>query len=100
MGSNIKKAFQDPVGRLAGKAFGKKTFSGLDLGGQILGQYDDLYKPEDIAAAPSPENSADAYTQRDRIRRVAKKAMGQQSTIRTGGTGAPYTGAPATLLGG
>lgn len=101
MGS-AKKVFQDPVGRLAGKAFGKKTFSSIDLGGQVLGQYDDLYKPADVSADPPPSPIAadtEAYAQRDRIRRIAKKAQGQQSTIRTSSTGAPYTGAPATLLG-
>lgn len=101
MGSSVKKAFQDPVGRLAGKAFGKKTFSSIDLGGQILGQYDDLYKPENV---PAPESAAvieaGAYEQRDRIRRIARKAQGQASTIRTSSTAEPYTGAPARLLGG
>lgn len=79
---------------------GKKASMGMDLGGQVAGAYDDQYKPTDIEAAPSPINDAEAYTQRDRVRRVAKKAQGVSSTIRTGGTGAPYTGAPATLLGG
>lgn len=99
MGTIFKKALQDPVGRVAGKAFGQKTFSGLDLGGQILGQYDNLYKPADIAAAPSPSTDAPAYEARDRIRRMAKRAQGIDSTVRTSSAGAPYTGQPASLLG-
>lgn len=99
MGTLLKKAARDPVGRVAGKVFGQKTFSGLDLGGQILGQYDNLYKPEDIAAAPSPINDAPAYEARDRIRRIAKKAQGVSSTVRTSSAGAPYTGQPVSLLG-
>ena len=95
-----KKLLQDPVGKLAGHVFGKKTFSGIDLGGQVLGQYDSLYKPTDVQAAPSPIVDDQAYAARDRVRRIAKKAQGLQSTIHTSSTGAPYTGAPASLLGG
>lgn len=101
MGSIFKKALQDPVGKLAGKAFGQKTFAGLDLGGQVLGQYDNLYKPADIPAAPSQiNNDASAYEARDRIRRIAKRAQGIDSTVRTSSAGAPYTGQPTALLGG
>ncbi len=58
-------------------------------------------RPETIDAAPSPAGiEGDAYQARDRIRRMARKAQGQPSTIRTGATGAPYTGAPSKLLGG
>lgn len=101
MGSNLKKVFQDPVGRLAGKAFGKKTFASIDLGGQVLGQYDELYKPDAVEPAPSPlDTGGEAYTARDNIRRRAAKAQGRDSTIRTSALGAPYTGSPAKLLGG
>lgn len=93
-----KKVLQDPVGRIAGSVFGKKTFASLDPGGQILGQYDSLYKPEDVQAPASPIVDAEAYQQRDRIRRIARRAQGRDSTIRTNLT-APATGQPATLLG-
>lgn len=101
MGSPIKK-----LARLGNNIsphtliLGKKASMGMDFGGQVLGAYDDQYKPADIAAPPSPVNDAGAYAARDNIRRRAVKAHGQASTIRTGATGAPYSGAPATLLGG
>ena len=101
MGSPIKK-----LARISNQfqphtlILGKKVSAGMDLAGQALGAYDANYQPTDVAAPPSPVNDAPAYTARDRIRRMAKRASGQQSTIRTGGPGAPYTGAPATLLGG
>jgi len=79
---------------------GKKASASMDFGGQALGVHDDRYQPEDIAAAPSPQVDDQAYVQRDRIRRMAKKAQGRDSTVRTGSTGAPYTGQPAKLLGG
>jgi len=79
---------------------GKKASAGMDLGGQAFGAYDKNYQPSDIAAAPSPVNDAGAYVARDNIRRRAARAQGLNSTIRTSATGAPYTGAPATLLGG
>jgi hypothetical protein len=101
MGSIFKKA-----NRLANKmqphtwVMGEKASAGVDLGGQLVGAHDAYYQPEDIAAAPSPQVDDQAYVQRDRIRRMAKRAQGRDSTIRTGSTGAPYTGAPARLLGG
>ena len=99
MGNAVKK-----LARLGNKPnewlFGKKTARSIDFGGQVLSAYDSDYKPEDVAAPPSPIVDADAYTQRDRIRRTARRAMGRDSTIRTSPTGAPYTGQPATLLGG
>jgi len=98
MGSSVKRAFQDPVGRLAGKAFGKKTFSSIDLGGQVLGQYDNLYKPGDVETPSSPIVDDQAYLARERFRRLARRAQGQQSTIRTG-LAVPYSGQPKSLLG-
>lgn len=80
--------------------FGKKTARSMDFGGQVGGAYDSDYKPAEIEAAPSPVNDAPAYVARDNIRRRAAKAQGRDSTIRTSSTGAPYTGAPARLLGG
>jgi hypothetical protein len=101
MGSVFKKA-----GKLAGKmqphswVLGEKASKSLDFGGQLVGAYDDQYKPAEIEAAPTPIVDDQAYVQRDRIRRIAKKAQGRDSTIRTSSTAAPYTGAPAKLLGG
>jgi len=102
MGTLIKKAAR------AGNAvsphtliLGKKVSAGMDLGGQALGAYDANYQPTDIPAAPSPVTSdAPAYEARDRIRRIAKRAQGVGSTVRTSSAGAPYTGQPASLLGG
>jgi len=101
MGSIIKKAT-----KLGNKAsphtwvMGEKASAQYDLGGQLTGAHDERYQPEEIAAAPAPQVDDQAYVQRDRIRRMAKRAQGRDSTIRTGATGAPYTGAPAKLLGG
>lgn len=100
MGSLIKKH-----ARRANKlqphtwVMGEKASADIDLAGQLVGAHDANYKPEEVEPAPSP-NVDDAYIQRDRIRRMAKRAQGRDSTIRAGGTGAPYTGAPAKLLGG
>jgi hypothetical protein len=80
--------------------FGKKTARSMDLGGQVFGAYNSDYKPDEVATAPSPIVDADAYAARDRTRRMAKRALGRDSTIRTSPTGAPYTGEPARLLGG
>jgi hypothetical protein len=81
--------------------FGKKTARSIDLGGQLFGAYNSDYKPEDVTPPPSPiDATTDAFTARDRVRRTARRALGRDSTIRTSPTGAPYTGAPATLLGG
>lgn len=101
MGSVFKKA-----GKLANKmqphtwVMGEEASRSVDFGGQLVGAHDDAYKPTDIEAAPSPVVDDQAYMQRDRIRRIARKAQGQQSTIRTSAASAPYTGTPAKLLGG
>lgn len=79
---------------------GKKASAGMDLGGQAFGAYDDQYKPADVVAPPTPINDNAAYQARDRVRRVAKKAQGIDSTVKTSPTGAPYTGTPSRLLGG
>lgn len=81
------------------KLLGDKTFSQLDLGGQVAGVYDDLYKPEKIEPIPTPNIDASANVERDRARRLARKAAGRDSTIRTSSQGAPYSGAPKSLLG-
>ena len=52
MGSSIKK-----LARLGNNVsphtliLGKKASMGMDFGGQVLGAYDDQYKPADIEAA-------------------------------------------------
>lgn len=79
---------------------GKKASAGMDFGGQAFGAYDKNYQPTDVEAAPSPTVDNTAYAARDNIRRRAAKAQGRDSTIRTSSMGAPYTGAPAKLLGG
>jgi hypothetical protein len=99
MGTAIKGVLR--LGNKPNEAlFGKKAARSMDLGGQLGGAYDSDYKPTDIAAAPSPIVDSQAYVARDNIRRRAAKAQGRDSTIRTSPTGAPYTGAPARLLGG
>lgn len=70
----------------------------IDLGGQVAGAYDNQYKPADVEAPASPIVDDDAYRARDRMRRLARKAQGQPSTIRAGLT-QPYTGQPESLLG-
>lgn len=80
--------------------FGKKLARKTDLFGKATG----IYKEPGAAAAPieapSPIVDDQGLLARNRVRRIAKRAQGQQSTIRTGSTGAPYTGTPKTLLGG
>jgi hypothetical protein len=81
-------------------ALGERQSAAMDLGGQVAGAHDDLYKPKDIAAAPSADTSVDAYTQRDFARRLAKRASGRDSTIRTSPAGAAlYSAQPKSLLG-
>lgn len=100
MGSLIKKA-----ARLGNKAsphtwiVGSKASAKMDFGGQILGAWDRYYQPETPDAPPSPIVDNEAYVQRDRIRRMAKKAQGRDSTIRAGSLARPYTDSPASLLG-
>lgn len=54
----------------------------------------------DPGAPPSPVNiSAQAGTARDRIRRMAYRAQGRRSTIRTQGLFGSYTGNTSQLLG-
>ena len=53
-----------------------------------------------IRSAPSPSGiDSSSYLARDQIRRLARRAQGIDSTIRTSSTGAPYTAQPKTLLG-
>jgi len=87
------------INRPMTKVFGKKFTQKWDFAGQSLGVYDDT-KPIETAEVPSPMPNESPYLARDRTRRRAARAQGQQSTIRTGATGAPYTGAPSRLLGG
>lgn len=77
----------------------KKTNASTDLGGQLTGAYDDLYKVKDQEPIPSPSVDNAAFTERDRTRRLAKRANGRDSTIRTSPQGAAYSGAPKSLLG-
>lgn len=99
MGSPLRK-----LTKLANKTMphtwimGERASAGVDLAGQLTGAHDALYKPAAIAPAPALNTDA-AYLQRDRVRRMAQRAQGQASTIRTSSTGAPYTGAPKQLLG-
>ena len=80
-------------------ALGRKKSASMNLAGQLAGSYDDLYKPAEVEAIPYQDSTASAFTQRDRTRRLASRAMGRDSTIRTGPGGAPYSAAPKSLLG-
>jgi|SRR5881396_255138 len=78
----------------------KKTNASIDLGGQITGAYDDIYKVKDPEAIPTASTDGAASSQADFARRLAKKANGRDSTIRTSPAGALYGGSPAkSLLG-
>lgn len=78
---------------------GRKASASVNLAGQLAGSYDDLYKPAKVEAIPSPSNDTNAYAARDNTRRLARRAAGRDSTVRTGPGGAPYSAAPKTLLG-
>lgn len=81
-------------------ALGERQSAAMDLGGQIAGAHDDLYKPKAVADIPSPIVDSAAFTERDQARRLAKKANGRDSTIRTSPAGATlYSAQPKTLLG-
>lgn len=96
-----KKALHLADGRWIGQAvLGKKVASSIDLAGQIVGDYDKLYKPKDVQDIPSPISDSAAFTARDQARRLARKANGRDSTIRTSPAGAAlYSPQPKTLLG-
>lgn len=80
--------------------FGKKLGRKFDPAGRALGIYKEPAAAAPEPEAPSPVTDDMGIIARNRMRRVAKKAQGAASTIRTGATGAPYTGAPSKLLGG
>lgn len=87
--------------RWIGKAIlGKKVASQVDLGGQLMGDYNSLYKPANVPAIPATGTDTAALVERDRMRRLAKQANGIDSTIRTSPAGATlYSPQPKTLLG-
>lgn len=85
---------------------GEKASAQYDLAGQVFGAHDDLYKPKDAPAIPTDDGTgndaeAAALIARDRMRRMARRANGLDSTIRTSPTGAAalYTAQPKQLLG-
>lgn len=79
----------------------KKQSASMDLGGQLLGAHDDLYKPAKVEPIPQTDTTNDAMAASDRARRLARKAAGLQSTIRTSPSGAAalYSSQPKALLG-
>jgi len=79
---------------------GDKAQARLDPFGKAIGAYEKSAAAPEETETPAVIDPGAAYSQRDRIRRRASRAQGQASTIRTGGPGAPYTGAPSKLLGG
>lgn len=79
---------------------GKKTMAQLDPAGQILGNYDSLYKPKDVPPIPSAaDNQQSSVDAADIARRLAKAAAGRDSTIRTSAAGALYSAQPKVLFG-
>jgi hypothetical protein len=79
---------------------GKDQFASMDLGGQVAGIYDDKYKPKDVQPIPSADVGSDPLVAADRMRRLAKRASGLDSTIRTSPAGATlYSAQPKVLLG-
>lgn len=78
---------------------GKKTAATIDPLGQVLGDYDSLYKPKDVQPIPTENTDAAAINERDIARRRAMQANGRDSTIRTSPAGALYSGTPKSLLG-
>lgn len=79
---------------------GDKAFSSMDLAGQLAGVYDGNYKPADVQPIPTDNTDSAAMVERDRVRRLAKRASGLDSTIRTSPAGATlYSAQPKSLLG-
>ena len=79
---------------------GAKAFGNMDLAGQLAGVYDDRYKVKDPQPIPTDNVDAAAQTAADRTRRLARRAAGLDSTIRTSPAGATlYNAQPKTLLG-
>jgi hypothetical protein len=80
---------------------GDKQFGTMDLAGQLAGVYDDRYKVKPIEPIPtdSPADQNAPGQAADFARRLARKANGRDSTIRTSPAGALYTATPKTLLG-
>jgi len=93
-------------GRWIGQAvLGKKVASQIDLAGQIVGDYNKLYRPAKVAPIPGVNVDASAYAAGSIFRRLVAGAQGIDSTIRTGPQGipapltVPYAAAPKRLLG-
>lgn len=97
----VKRALKFGDGRWIGQAvLGKKVASTIDLAGQVVGDYDKLYKPTAVPPIPSAaDNPQDAVNAADIARRRAMMANGRDSTIRTSPAGALYSGTPKSLLG-
>lgn len=58
-------------------------------------------KAAEVAPAlPFQDSTAAANASRDRERRLARRAAGRDSTVRTGSLGAPYSAQAKSLLGG
>jgi hypothetical protein len=56
-------------------------------------------RTQGVAPIPYEDPTAQVLAARDRQRRLTRRAAGRDSTIRTGTAGAPYVGAPPSLLG-
>lgn len=79
---------------------GEKASAQYDLAGQLTGAHDGLYKPKEITPPDVIADSAVTSVERDRMRRMARRASGRDSTIRTGPSGVvPYSDQPKKLLG-
>jgi hypothetical protein len=85
---------------------GEKKSAQFDLAGQLTGAHDHLYKPDVVQPIPTDngagmDTEAAALVARDRARRMARRAAGLDSTIRTSPSGAAalYSPQPKSLLG-
>ena len=95
-----KKALHLADGRWIGQAvLGKKFAASIDPAGQVVGDYDNLYKVKPIAPIPQVADAAGSTVNAaDIARRLAKAAQGRDSTIRTSPAGALYPTTPGPLL--
>lgn len=100
MGSPLKKLlrFSNKI-QPHSLLMGEKASAQYDLAGQLAGAHDHLYKPKNVAPPPVANDTQTGVVERDRMRRMARRAQGRDSTVRTGPGGAPYDAAPKTLLG-
>lgn len=80
---------------------GKNIFGVTNPWGAVEGKKREMAMAAEAEknAAPTIDSEAAGFAQRDRIRRLAARAQGQASTIRSTGATALYSATPKSLIG-